>query len=56
MCAMGKTAIVSCQISFYPLYTEECIAPVKEVVIFYQRAGEKIRQIFAGYTSLPAHP
>ena len=22
MCAMGKTAIVSCQISFYPLYTD----------------------------------
>ncbi|NLO25810.1 MAG: hypothetical protein GX114_06675 [Clostridiales bacterium] len=29
---MGKTAIVSCQVSFYPLYTKECIAPVKEVV------------------------
>ncbi|HZX47249.1 MAG TPA: YkoF family thiamine/hydroxymethylpyrimidine-binding protein [Clostridia bacterium] len=32
MRGMGKTPIVSCQVSFYPLYTEDCIALVKEVV------------------------
>lgn len=29
---MGKTDVVSCQLSFYPLCTKECTAPVKEVV------------------------
>ncbi|MGI6697270.1 MAG: hypothetical protein GX918_01540 [Clostridiales bacterium] len=32
MRGMGKTPVVSCQVSFYPLYTEDCIVPVKEVV------------------------
>ncbi len=32
MCAVGKAALISCQISFYPLYTVDCISSVKEVV------------------------
>lgn len=32
MCSMGKTDFVSCQMSFYPLCTVDCIDPVNDVV------------------------
>ena len=39
MCGMGKTPIVSCQVSFYPLYTEDCITLVKEAVGIIEKNG-----------------
>ncbi len=32
MCAMGKTDLISCQMSLYPLCVEDCITPIKDVV------------------------
>ena len=32
MCVVGKTSIISCQVSFYPLYTAYPIPMVKEAV------------------------
>lgn len=32
MCAMGKTGMIACQISFYPLNTLDTSIPVKKVV------------------------
>ncbi len=43
MRGMGKTPSVSCQVSFYPLYTED-LRPVKEVVDIIGKSDGSIKQ------------
>lgn len=39
MCDVEKTSLISCQMSFYPLYTEDCIPIVKKVVGVIKKNG-----------------